>query len=185
MSVIPNEIQQVMAEADCLFTLTQVEKAIDHMAHDISSQLSDKNLVVYSVMNGGLVLTGQLATKLDFPLEISYLHATRYRNTTQGSDLEWRAFPQKPFEGRSILVVDDIYDEGSTLGAIVDYCKAQGAAEIYIAVLVDKKHDRKTRPDIVPDFVGLQCEDRYVFGFGMDYNGYWRNAPGIFAVKGL
>ena len=185
MTAIPSDIQQVWNEADCLFTEAQVEHAIDTMATEISKDLADKNPIVFSVMNGGLVLTGKLVTKLGFPLEISYLHATRYRDKTRGADLEWRTYPQQSLKDRAILIVDDIYDEGATLGAIVDHSRKEGASEIHIAVLVDKQHDRKARPDIIPDYIGLQCEDRYVFGYGMDYKGYWRNAPGIYAVKGL
>lgn len=185
MTAIPSDIQQVRSEADCLFSEAQVEQAIDTMAAAISKDLANTNPIVFSVMNGGLVLTGTLVTKLGFPLEISYLHATRYRDKTRGADLEWRMLPQQSLQGRAILIVDDIYDEGTTLGAIVDHCRTAGAGQIQIAVLVDKQHDRKARPDIVPDYVGLQCEDRYVFGYGMDYKGYWRNAPGIYAVKGL
>jgi hypoxanthine phosphoribosyltransferase len=184
MVAIPSEIKQVMQEAECLFSESQVERAIDHMATDIERDLAEKNPIVFSVMNGGMVLTGKLATKLGFPLEISYLHATRYRDGNTASELEWRAFPQQMLKGRTILVVDDIYDEGATLGAIVDHCTEQGVGEIHIAVLVDKQHDRKQRRDIVPNYIGLQCEDRYVFGYGMDYKGYWRNAPGVYAVKG-
>lgn len=183
MVAIPAEIRQVMRDAECLFSESQVERAIDNMADDISQVLAEKNPIVFSVMNGGMVLTGKLVTKLGFPLEISYLHATRYRGETEGVDIEWRTFPQQSLKGRTILIVDDIYDEGSTLGAIVDHCKNDDVGEIHIAVLVDKQHDRKARPDIIPDFIGLQCEDRYVFGYGMDYKDYWRNAPGIYAVN--
>lgn len=185
MSDLPAEIRQVMEEADCLFTEQQVEAAIDQMALNISKDLNGKNPIVFSVMNGGLVLTGKLVTKLGFPLEISYLHATRYRNETRGSELDWKAFPAQSLKGRTILIVDDIYDEGATLGAIVDHCLKQQVKEIHMAVLVDKQHDRKARPDIKPDYIGLVCADRFVFGYGMDYKGYWRNAPGIYAVKGM
>ncbi len=184
MVAIPNEIKQVMAEADCLFTETHVERAIDNMAADISKDLAEKNPIVFSVMNGGMVLTGKLVTKLGFPLEISYLHATRYRGETSGAELEWRTYPKQSLKGRTVLIVDDIYDEGATMGAIVDHCREAGVGEIYLAVLVDKQHNRKARTDIIPDYIGLQCEDRYVFGYGMDYKGYWRNAPGVYAVKG-
>ncbi len=87
--------------------------------------------------------------------------------------------------GRDVLIIDDILDEGHTLGAIIDFCHHAGAANVHTAVLIDKDHDRKARPDLKADYVGLPCIDRYIFGYGMDYKGYWRNAPGIYAVKGL
>ncbi len=185
MSELPSEVQQVMDEADMLYTPAQIDQAMDTMAEGISRDLSDANPVVFSVMNGALVLTGQLVTRLNFPLELSYLHATRYRGATTGSDLDWRAFPAQDVQDRSVLIVDDIYDEGGTLAAIVDHCYEAGAKEVRIAVLVNKEHDRKVRPDMRIHYEGLKCVDRYIFGFGMDYKGYWRNAPGIYAVKGL
>ena len=84
---------------------------------------------------------------------------------------------------RNILVVDDIFDEGITLLEIDKYCKGKGATKVYSAVLVNKIHDRKV--DYAPDFIGLELEDRYLFGFGMDYKNYLRNINGIHAVKGM
>ena len=80
------------------------------------------------------------------------------------------------------LVVDDILDEGTTLESIVEYCKKQEAAEVFTAVLIEKLHDHKLS-NIVADFVGLKVDDCYIYGYGMDYKGYLRNAPGIFAIN--
>lgn len=178
-------IQQVMREADCLHPRAEVEAAISRVAAQIGEQLRDSNPLVFCVMNGGLIFAGQLLTQLDFPLEQSYLHATRYRNETRGGELCWKARPDVSFAGREVLVIDDILDEGHTLMAIVDSCRQAGARQVYTAVLLDKQHQRKADPAFRADFVGLECADRYVFGYGMDYRGYWRNAPGIFAVRGL
>lgn len=178
-------IRQVMTEADCLYTDAQLEAAIERMAVTINSQLSNSNPVVFCVMNGGLIFTGKLLPKLNFPLELSYLHATRYRNETSGGELFWKAKPEISFIDREVLIIDDILDEGHTLAAIIDFCRHAGASKVHTAVLIDKVHDRKARPGFEADFVGLPCEDRYIFGYGMDYKGYWRNAAGIFAVKGL
>ncbi|GGO82278.1 hypoxanthine-guanine phosphoribosyltransferase [Marinobacterium nitratireducens] len=180
-----DHIRQVYAEADLLHSADEVEAAIDTMAAAISARLGDRNPVLFSIMNGGLVIGGKLLTRLEFPLESSYLHATRYRNTTSGHELEWKVPPMVGFRDRPVLIIDDILDEGHTLAAIIDHFRREGASEVYTAVLIDKVHDRKARPDLKADFVGLETEDRYVFGYGMDYKGYWRNAPGIFAVKGL
>ncbi|MBD2837917.1 hypoxanthine-guanine phosphoribosyltransferase [Pseudomonas sp. JM0905a] len=185
MSADLAHIRQVMAEADCLYTDAQVEAAISQVAEVINGELAERNPVVFCVMNGGLIFAGKLLPKLDFPLELSYLHATRYRNETSGGELFWKAKPEISFIDRDVLIIDDILDEGHTLAAIIDFCKHAGAANVHTAVLIDKTHDRKARPDLKANYVGLPCEDRYIFGYGMDYKGYWRNAAGIFAVKGL
>ncbi len=186
MSTIDSEeIKRVYIEADLLYSQAEVDAAISNMAADISAELHDREPVIFAVMNGGLVIAGQLLTRLNFPLVASYLHATRYRNTTSGHELEWKVPPMVEFKDRPVLVVDDILDEGHTLAEVMDYLKAEGAASVQCAVLVDKRHDRKARPELKADFVGLEIEDRYIFGYGMDYKGYWRNAPGIFAVKGM
>ncbi|MGX5220522.1 hypoxanthine-guanine phosphoribosyltransferase [Pseudomonas segetis] len=185
MSADLAHIRQVMAEADCLYTDDQVEAAIAKMAEVINAEMAETNPVVFCVMNGGLIFSGKLLPKLNFPLELSYLHATRYRNETSGGDLFWKAKPEVSFIDRDVLIIDDILDEGHTLGAIIDFCHHAGARAVHTAVLVDKDHDRKARPDLKADYVGLPCIDRYIFGYGMDYKGYWRNAAGIFAVKGM
>lgn len=178
-------IKKIYSEADLLFNEEAVETAINNMAQEITSSLAEQNPVVFTVMNGGLVIGGKLITKLDFPLEASYMHATRYRNGTSGHQLEWKVAPMIDFNGRPVLILDDILDEGHTLAEIIDYCHKNGATEVHSAVLVNKLHDRKAREGLKADFVGLEVEDRYIFGYGMDYHGYWRNAPGIFAVKGM
>ncbi|WP_462381570.1 hypoxanthine-guanine phosphoribosyltransferase [Pseudomonas sp. Marseille-QA0892] len=185
MSVDLTHIRQVMSEADCLHDNAEVEAAIARVAQAINTDLADRNPVVFCVMNGGLIFSGKLLPLLDFPLELSYLHATRYRNETSGGDLFWKAKPEVSFIDRDVLILDDILDEGHTLAAIMDFCRHAGASQVRTAVLLDKDHDRKARPDLKADYVGLTCKDRYVFGYGMDYKGYWRNAAGIFAVKGL
>ncbi|GGC64071.1 hypoxanthine-guanine phosphoribosyltransferase [Marinobacter halophilus] len=179
------EMNQVMAEADCLVTEQQVDAAIDSLAHAITERLKDSNPLLFCVMNGGLILTGQLLTRLRFPIQAEYLHATRYRQETTGGILEWKLQPEANMRDRTVLIVDDILDEGTTLCAIADYCQAHGAREVLTAVLVDKDHGRKARPGLKADFTGLYVEDRFLFGYGMDYKGYWRNASGIYAVKGL
>ena len=152
------------------------------MAEEISERIGATSPVVLCVLTGGIVTTGQLLPRLEFPLELDYVHASRYRGETRGNELQWLCRPSIPLKGRTILVVDDILDEGMTLAAILNYCRQEAAAAVYSAVLVEKLHDR--RIGYKADFVGLQIGDRYVFGYGMDYKGYLRNADGIFAVVG-
>lgn len=175
------QIEAVRQRAICIYTENEVETALDLMAAQITALLANKNPILLCVMNGGLITTGKLATRLEFPLQLDYLHATRYRDKTSGTDLQWRASPALSLHGRAVLVIDDILDEGATLEAVVRFCEEEGAKEVLTAVLTEKAHDRKLSA-ISPNIVGLQLEDFYVFGYGMDYKGYWRNAAGIFAV---
>ncbi len=181
MSASLEHIKQVRAEADCLATIEQAELALDDIATAITARHKNNNPLIVCVMNGGLIVTGCLLSRLDFPLEQDYMHATRYRGETQGGDLNWVVEPQYSLKDRHVVVVDDILDEGYTLAAIVEYCQKSGAADVETAVLVEKIHSRKQ--GIKADYVGLEIEDRYLFGYGMDYKGYLRNAPGIFAIK--
>ncbi len=176
------DIRAVRRNADLLVDREAVCAAYDAMAADITEQLGDANPVVLCVMTGGLVPAGELFTRLDFPVELDYVHATRYQGTQGTSDIRWIARPARSLRDRHVLVIDDILDEGITLAAILDFCREQGARAVYSAVLVEKRHTRKA-PDLKPDFVGLVVEDRYLFGCGMDYHGYWRNLPGIYAVN--
>jgi len=184
MTVNLEEIRRAYAEADCLATSAQVDAALDRMAAAIGDRLRGKNPLCYAVMNGGLVVAGRLLTKLDFPLEVAYLHATRYGHALNGTLLDWRVRPTQDLRGRTVLVIDDILDEGHTLHAIIEHLRGEGAAEVCTAVLVHKQHERKAVPGMRADFCGLEIADRFLFGCGMDYKGYWRNAAGIYALKG-
>lgn len=180
-----DEIRRIRAEADCLVTPEAIDSAIDRLAGEITRELADTDPLVFVVMNGGLIFSGRLLPKLPFPLETSYLHATRYGDRTCGQRLEWRAEPAQPVHGRTVLVLDDILDEGHTLHAILDHLRGEGATRVLSGVLVHKLHERKAVPSMRADFTGVDVADRFLFGCGMDYKGYWRNAPGIYAVKGL
>jgi hypoxanthine phosphoribosyltransferase len=173
------EIKRVQATADLLYSEQDVEAAIDNMAQEINLALAKSNPLLLCVMNGGIVATGKLLTRLTIPLTLDGINVSRYQNQTSGGAIEWLVKPQTPLKGRTVLVVDDILDKGITLEAICDYCREQGAAAVYSAVLVEKILDHQ-KP-VTADFIGLKVKNRYLFGYGMDYKGYLRNAPGIYA----
>lgn len=181
MPITAEEADKVLARADCCYSKQQIEAAIDKMAEAITADLGGKNPLLLCVMTGGLITTGDLLLRLEFPLQYDYIHASRYAGKTRGSTLNWVAKPHIPLKGRHVLIVDDILDEGITLKELVIYCEQEGAESARTAVLVNKLHNRKHMDNA--DYVGLTVEDRYVFGYGMDYKGYLRNVPGIYAVN--
>ena len=177
------ELARVRAEADCLYTAAEVDAAVDRMALDITARLADRNPLMLATMTGGMVMASLLMPRLEFPLELDYLHLTRYGAATSGGEIRWIKEPPASVAGRCVLLVDDLLDYGLTLEAAVAGCRARGAAEVLTAVLVVK--DIVDRPGLEhADFHALVTPDRFLFGYGMDYKHYWRNGGGIFAVKG-
>ena len=175
------EASRILESADLICSEQQVRDALKRMAAQITAQLAGENPLVLPVMGGAVVFTGHLLPLLRFPLEFDYLHVTRYNGTTRGDAVQWKVGPRPDIRGRTLLVLDDILDEGNTLAAIRDRLLAEGAGKFYSAVFADKKIGR-AKP-IQADFVGVDVPDRYVFGFGMDVYEYWRNLPAIYALK--
>lgn len=176
------EAQQALAESDCLHGAAEVAAAYDRLAAAISAEYAALNPLLLCVMIGGLVPTAELMKRLRFPFELDYLHATRYRGNTRGGGLIWKRQPPAILEGRHVLVIDDILDEGHTLVAVRKALVDFGPASLKVAVLAEKMHDRRAA-GAHAEFVGLSVVDRYVFGCGMDYCEYWRQLPGIHALK--
>jgi len=182
MVLTDETLRQIRDEAVMLHGPEAVANALDRMAAEMTAALDGTLPIVLCVLNGGIIPTGRLLSRLTFPLETDYLHATRYRGKTTGDrEIVWLCKPHLSLQGRTLLLVDDILDEGHTLKAIVEYCRNAGAARVYTAVLVEKLHDRRVA-GMSADFVGLAVEDRYVFGCGMDYKGYLRNLDGVFTL---
>lgn len=179
----PQEARKIFDEADLLVSADESAAALRRVAGEIGQRLADSNPLVLAVMGGAVVFTGQLLPQLGFPLDFDYLHVTRYGDVTRGGQLQWIVEPRAPVAGRVVLVLDDILDEGVTLAAIAERLLAQGASEVLCAVFADKNLGR-AKP-ISADFVGVQLPNRYVFGYGMDVKGAWRNLPAVYAVKGM
>lgn len=176
------ELARTFADAECLFSLAEIEAALSQMAAEITQDLHDCCPVIIGIMNGALPTLGFLLPRLPFLLEADYAHATRYQGLEEGSELVWKRKPELDLSGRTVLLVDDILDRGITLAAIAQYCKDAGAREVRIAVLGVKQIDG-FKPLIAADYQALTFPDAYVFGFGMDYQTFWRNAPGIYALR--
>ena len=177
------EVNKVREKADCLFTRDEVAGAIEGVATKITRDYQELNPIVMCIMNGGLIFCGELILHLPILLELDYAHTSRYRASTDPDDLQWISVPHAPLKNRHILLVDDILDEGHTLKSLIKACTDQGASSVKSAVLLNKKHDRKAEPNFKADYTALEVDDHYVFGYGMDYKGYLRNAPGIYKLN--
>lgn len=176
------EMRAVLACADRLHDAGSVDAAYKTLAMQIERDYADRDPVILVVMTGGLMTAAGILGLLRFPLTLDYLHATRYHGSTSGRELQWKRRPEVTLSGRHVLIIDDILDEGHTLVAIRATLEASEPASLRIAVLAQKQHDRRL-DEAEAQYVGLELPDRYVFGCGMDYRGYWRQLPEIWAVK--
>ncbi|HVP08383.1 MAG TPA: hypoxanthine-guanine phosphoribosyltransferase [Burkholderiales bacterium] len=173
---------EFLENSDLVAGAEDVRAAIARMAEEIQARLGERYPLVLVVMGGAVVFAGQLLPQLHMPLDVDYVHATRYGTATDGGRIDWRVPPSVAVRERAVLVLDDILDGGHTMHAIRERLLEIGAASFHCAVLVEKTL-RKPKP-ITPDFVGLRIPDRFVFGCGMDAKGYWRNLPEIRAMRG-
>jgi len=174
-----SEIKRVTEHSECLLDEAGVEKMFNQLADDISAQCANDNPLLLCVMTGAVVAMGMLLPRLNFPLEIDYIHATRYQGELSGKELVWKQLPSTSLLDRTVIIIDDVLDEGITMAMIKAYCLQQGAAHCYSAVLVDK--DLSRAKPIEADFIGYQAGNQYLYGLGMDYKGYLRNVNGLYA----
>ena len=170
-----------LENSDPVSSAEEIQAAIRRVAAEIQDRLAGAYPLVLVVLGGAVVFAGQLLPLLRFPLDLDYLHASRYGPATQGGGIGWRVAPPEGVRGRTVLVLDDILDGGETMHAIRERLLALGAASFLCAVLVEKLLARP-KP-LAADFVGLKIPDRFVFGCGMDAKGFWRNLPELRAMR--
>jgi hypoxanthine phosphoribosyltransferase len=181
MNATAEQAWRILEEADEICSAQCVVDEVARLAREITAKLAARHPLVLTVMRGSVVFSGQLLPQLRFPLHFDYLDLTRYGSATVGGEITWKVSPGTAVAGRVVLVLDDILDEGHTLSAVREKLMQAGATEFYTAVFAQKDTGR-ARP-IEADFVGITVPDRYVFGFGMDVHGAWRNLPAIYALK--
>jgi hypoxanthine phosphoribosyltransferase len=175
------EARQVLGSARQIYTKAQIESAMDRLAGQLSERLSGKHPLVLCVMQGGLMFTAGMLPRLNLMTELDYIHASRYRNRTSGHELDWLAYPKTPLKDRTVLILDDIFDKGHTLAALENYCRQQGASEVVSAVLLFKHCNQQTL-ETRCEYAALDVEDRYIFGYGMDYKGQLRQLDCIYTI---
>ncbi len=175
----------LLKNAEEIFDKQAVLNSVARIADQLNTRFDrDDNQefpLVLGVMGGAVVFTGHLLPQLTFPLEFDYIHVSRYGDDDQGGKVVWKVIPRPTVAGRTIIVVDDILDEGETLAHVKARLLEMGAKEVILAVFADKAIG-KPKP-VKADLVGLTIPNRFVVGFGMDAYGYWRNLPGLWAIR--
>lgn len=175
----------LLEHAEQVASAEQVQQAVRRVADELNQRFGNPDEqafpLVLGVMGGAVVFTGNVLPQLDFPLEFDYIHVTRYGDEDQGGQVVWKVIPRQSVAGKTIIVLDDILDEGETLAQVKQRLLDMGAKEVIIAVFADK--DLGRNKPVQADIVGLSIPNRFVVGFGMDVYGYWRNLPALWAIS--
>lgn len=174
------EVLAVRDAADQVYDQQTIAATLDRLAEQVVADYATLNPILLLALKGGCYLGAKLMERLDFPLQLDVLQLTRYQDQLSGGALTTGVIPSTSMADRHLLIVDDILDQGITLQGLVDFCVAQHPMSVKSLVLIDKQCPRAS--NICADYVGLTAPDRYLFGCGMDYKGYWRNLPAIYAV---
>ena len=174
--------QKVLENSVLIADRQEVEAAVERMAKAVNAYYQDRPIILVAVMTGAIMPAAWLASRLNMPLQMDFIHATRYTGQTEGGELDFRVPPRLNLQDHDVLIVDDIYDIGLTLQLIEKYCASRGARTVKSAVLVRKIHHRETT-GALPAFIGMEVEDKYVFGCGMDVYEYWRQLDEIRALE--
>lgn len=157
-----------------------VDAAWDRLAAGIQPHVQRGPCVLLGVLLGGMVPLVHVAGRLRGDFLIDYCHLTRYQEGTSGGEIHWVQAPRQRLRDSTVVLVDDVFDQGYTLAALQRHCLEAGARRVIIAVLARKHHER-ARANLQPDLVGIEAGDEYLFGCGMDLHGRWRHLDAIYA----
>jgi len=161
----------------------RVREAWQRLAAGIQPHVDSGSCLLLGVLVGGIVPLVQISQRLRGDFLIDYCHLTRYMGGTGGGQVQWVQRPHQDLRALTVVLVDDIFDEGHTLAELRRYCENAGARRVLVTVLVRKCHSRPVA-DLKPDLWGLEVDDEYVFGCGMDYQQRWRHLDAIYALPG-
>ncbi|MEM7082749.1 MAG: hypoxanthine-guanine phosphoribosyltransferase [Pseudomonadota bacterium] len=176
------DFSTVVAQSDVLYDAAHIEQTYQRLAADIDQRLGGRQPVVVPVLMGGMIPTAGILRHLRTVHALDAVQTSRYGHETTGGALAWKIPPSDRLAGQTVVVIDDIFDQGKTLEAIIEALTGL-AADVMTVVLARKRHDRVVTA-CRPDFVGVEVPDRFVFGCGLDYHGGLRHLPDLHAIAG-
>ncbi len=161
-----------------LLDAPSIQARITAMADEIKRDYAGREITLIAIMDGGLLFVADLMRQLDMPVRLVTMSASSYHGSTKSSGEVKLPWPEGlDLKGQNVLLLDDILDTGLTLSVLIERLKLEGTDSIKCGVLLKKR--RVQAREVAVDYVGFEIEDEFVVGYGMDYNGRFRNLPCI------
>jgi len=165
-----------------LFTKDEIATTVSRLAAEISRDYQTKHPILIAVLKGSFVFLADLIRQLDFPLEIEFVRLSSYgRGTESSGKIRVIQRPQSEIKGRHVLVIEDIIDTGFTSAFLLDYLNRKKPASLKLCTLTDKPSRRQVPVNI--DYRGLTVPDKFIVGYGIDWDEKFRYLPDIYAVE--
>jgi len=164
-----------------LLSTDELSAGIDRLSAEVREVVGRRPLIIVGVLTGSIVLVADLIRRLEGPVQVSMVWASSYRGTaTRPGELELRLDLLPDLTGQDVLLVDDIFDTGRTLAALLEELARRGAASVRSLVLLAK--EGRAEVAVRPDFIGFEIPDEFVVGYGLDFDGGWRHLPYLAAL---
>ena len=161
----------------------EIEKAVRRLAAEINKEYAGKRPLLIGILKGSFVFLADLIRQLDMPLEVDFVRLSSYGCNKESSGEICMVEGLCPdVKGRDVLVIEDIIDTGLTINYLLDYLKKQEVASVKLCALADKPSRRKTPVEI--DYLGFEVPNKFIVGYGIDYNEQFRHLPDICFVEG-
>jgi hypoxanthine phosphoribosyltransferase len=160
-----------------------ISRRVAEIGRDLTDRFRDRDPLVVAVMHGCVLFLADLVRQMPIPLDLEFVYCRAYRGTRCGSvEFAQRATLPDAVRGRHVILIDDIFDTGRTIARVAEQLRALGAAEVVVVVLLQKTGC--AAPGLPPpDLVGFQIENFFAVGYGLDYNGRYRNLPYIGVLR--
>lgn len=185
MPPVPDIIREMRQDLDrILIDRDRIRGRVEELGREITATYSDDHdgLVIVPVLAGSIIFLADLMRTLPFKMKISVMTVSRYRGaTTTGGATQFIHDLTLDIKGRDVLIVDDILDSGTTLRMVSAQLQERGPASLRTCVLLRKT--ARAPKDLTADFVGFDIEDSFVVGYGLDYDGHYRNLPDIAVLR--
>lgn len=171
-----NDIKQV------LYSREMISSRMDELAKDLTSEFKDQRPVVITVLTGAVLFSVDMIKRLDFKLSLDFIDVSSYYGGTHSTgEVKLIQDLNTDISGRPVIVMEDIVDTGRTLKYLIDLLKGRGAKSVTVCSLLDKPEGREV--DVDADYVGFKVPNEFLVGFGLDYQGFYRNLPYVGILK--
>jgi hypoxanthine phosphoribosyltransferase len=169
-------------ELKILIKRQEIEREVARLARAIEHDYKAKNPLLIGILKGSFIFLADLVRKIDTPLEVDFIRLSSYGSQTESSgQIKVLSRLNEPVEGRHVLVVEDIIDTGLTTAFFIKYLKRKRPASVRLCALTEKPSRRKT--DVQIDYLGFTVPDKFIVGYGIDWNGKYRNLPDICYIE--